>query len=128
MMQLASFRLQATFKIDLPRHGVVDPRRDRNGGHGVEVDEEDVVDHVVQRRVLQHLDLFLRVGDLSLMENGCFAVRKNAVVHVVHVRLTHGRSFLNDLSRLNVLDVIKPSNFFIGFHCCSRPPLLRYYI
>ena len=53
-MQLASFRLQATLNIDLPRHGVVDPRRDRNGGHGVEVDEEDVVDHVVQRRVLQH--------------------------------------------------------------------------
>ena len=73
-------------------------------------------------------NLFLRVGDLSLVENERFTVCENAFVHVVHIHLTHRRSILNDLSRLNVLDVIEPPDFFIGFHRCFRPPLLRYYI
>ena len=56
-------------------------------------------------------NLFLRVGDLSLVENDRFTVCENAFVHVVHIHLTHRRSILNDLSRLNVLDVSEPPVF-----------------
>lgn len=56
-------------------------------------------------------NLFLRVGDLSLVENERFTVCENAFVHVVHIHLTHRRSILNDLSRLNVLDVSEPPVF-----------------
>ena len=57
-------------------------------------------------------NLFLRVGDLSLVENDRFTVCENAFVHVVHIHLTHRRSILNDLSRLNVLDVNEPPVFY----------------
>ena len=81
-------RVQATLYIELSRHGVIDAGGDRDGVHGVKIDEKDVVRHVVEGGVFQHFDLFLRVGDLGLVENDGFAVLEDAVVHVVHVRLT----------------------------------------
>lgn len=123
-MQLVSLRVQATLYIELSRHGVIDAGGDRDGVHGVKIDEKDVVRHVVEGGVFQHFDLFLRVGDLGLVENDGFAVLEDAVVHVVHVRLTNRRSFLDDLARLDIFDVVEPSDFLIAIHFRSVPPFL----
>ncbi|AFB75874.1 hypothetical protein 2200_scaffold2278_00097 [Bacteriophage sp.] len=58
------------------------------------------------------------------MEYDGLPVLEDAVVHVVHVRLTHGHPFLDDLARRDIFDVVEPSDLFIRFHLQFLPPFL----
>lgn len=56
------------------------------------------------------------VAGIAMCLTAAYYLPESTLVHVVHVRLAHGRPFLDDLPRLNVLDVVDPSDFPVGVH------------
>ena len=81
------------------------------------------LDDTQGRKTAQHLRKALNISVSGVRQIKVFTVDGlDAVVHVPEVRLTQRRPFLDDFPRRDILDMVKPSYFFIGSHCLHRPP------